>query len=321
MKSAIYVLSVGAIFMTLMVAGCGPEPSAQRQSAFIGLGFEVGQTESYRVVTENSRSLEFGGALEGHESISGGTRASSLEMEFDQEIQGVDNEGNAVAEITITTLKVRSESDGDVVLDFDSAADEQSPMAGLIGKGYTIKIAHTGEVVEVMDLDQARRAIRGGPAKTRQGRALLETDAVKDRHGISKLPAKNIAIGQDWSSVKNFSFDMMGTRNLERIYTLREIRTANGEEIAVADVTAIPTARDASMADEDDPVMSFFGEMFDISHEYEGSVKLNLTQGKLDAASEKLIANWVAAGPVHDQEEDGLLYMTSEVFKSIERLK
>ncbi len=76
----------------------------------LALKFSPGQSATYRVISEAVRTVEWEGELPSEPKFGGGRRHNRLEMTFTQEIESVDEMGNAVARITVKGLKYRSGS-------------------------------------------------------------------------------------------------------------------------------------------------------------------------------------------------------------------
>lgn len=310
--NALIIIGSLAVFV---LAGCSNGGGA---TANMALDMQPGQSANYRVISEKSRSVEFGGSLEADESFQGGERKTLVEMLFTQQIEQVDEQGNATAKITILDVKASSHMRDEVVTDFDS--DQGGVFAQLVGLSYTIKIAPTGQVVEVVDATPARRAIREQSPQARQARLLLSDDEIIERHTVSILPNDQLSIGQNWQSVKTFSFGMLGTKELERIYTLDRIDTEAGKQVAVAQLSAIPSAQEAHMLHQQ-AMASGFDSMLDTSHDYSGTVKLDIQSGRFLSCVEDLRAEWVIVEPASgDDEMPGMLKMSARIYSSLEKV-
>ncbi len=315
MKSWIlgYPLLLAGVFSATFLAGCGG-------SAPMALDLQPGDSGNYRVISEKQRGVEFGGALEGQQELEGGMRTSITEMTFTQEIESIDEAGNAVARITIRDISASTQMRDEIVSDYSSDT-EGSVFAGLVGKSYKIKIAPTGQVTEVLDTSQIREAIRNHGAEAGQARGLFSNDSLKDFHTVSVLPGENVAVGDSWHSVKTFSFGMLGTKELERIYTLVEVVKVNGQRIAVADLNAIPSAEGSRLLHQQAEDTGF-DDMFDTSHDYSGTVKLNLDDGQFVSCIERLNAEWIIVEPTDIDHDDlpGMLSMSANIHNRLERI-
>ena len=310
--------------LPLLMAGCA---QLGGEAATMALKFTPQDSSTYKVVTETERGIKFEGALTKDSNLKGGSNRSRTEMIFTQQIQSVDDKSNAVAKIIIDGLKYHSVVKGNTTLDFDSSRekDKSNPMAKLIGKSYTIEIAPNGEVVKVIDVKQALAAVKGSSSASKVASRLLSDSAVKKRHGILTLPAadKNkLRKGDNWSSVKSFSFGMMGAKSYERIYTVEEIKDQDDSRVAVVGMNAIPSSETAEQFKEQASI-GIFSKMFDNSEIYTGRLKLNLSTGKVEKYTEKLQSNWVAVDPSIKQQADegpAALKMNAVRFYSLEKI-
>jgi hypothetical protein len=85
--------------------------------------------------------------------------------------------GDAVVRITIQALKYFNRVHNKVGLDFDSTrpADQENPLAKLIGQNYQIKLSRRGDVLGIVEATQARSAVpASSPAFAMMQRLLSE---------------------------------------------------------------------------------------------------------------------------------------------------
>ena len=294
----------------------------------LALKFNPGQSATYRVISEAVRTVEWEGELPSEPKFGGGRRHNRLEMTFTQEIESVDELGNAVARITVKGLKYRSGVEEDRMKEFDSSAvkDPNAPLALLVGQSYTIRIAPTGEVTGVIDATDARTAVRRGSSVPRTALRLLGPMAVKERHTIRALPpaGKNrLRTGDNWSSVKAFSFGLMGSKTYEKVYTLKEVGDAEGHQIATVRMNAIPSAELAEELHRQQAASPFSEEFDDSTSTYTGELKVDLATGEIKKYFEDLRARWVVAIPSDEQEEfkaPAVLRMSDTRVHSLEKI-
>ena len=246
-------------------------------------------------------------------------------MTFTQRIQSVDDKGNAVAQIAIKELKYLGKVKDNVVMDFDSTRekDVNSPLYKLIGQSYTIELAPAGQVLRVIDAAQAKAAAESDTAAGKTALVLLSPDVIKERHMVPGIPAadKNqVRTGDNWSSIRTYSFDMMGPKSYERIYTLKEVKDQNNRKVAIAEMKAVPSTE---MAEElhKEQAAGLFSKMFDNTETYSGQLKLNLDSGKIEECLEKLQTEWVVVDPKPEAgKEPAALRMTATRLYSIEKI-
>ena len=103
-----------------------PEPTGP--AVELTLKFVPGQAATYKITTESWKSVEWKGAETAKPAkFTDGRTGSHVELTFEQRVQQVQDDGNAVLEITIRGVKDVIESVNKVVLDFDSALGRQTP--------------------------------------------------------------------------------------------------------------------------------------------------------------------------------------------------
>jgi hypothetical protein len=307
------------ICLLLLAAGCaGP--------AKLALKFTPDDLTTYKVITEMDKSVKWEGSLPDKPfEFRGGGTGNRVEMTFAQRIQGIDDKGNAVAQITVKQLKYLGRVKDNVVLDFDSSRekDASNPLFKLVGQSYTIEVSPAGQVLRVIDISGAQAAVGGSSSANKTALALLSPDVIKERHTIPGLPAidKNrLRTGDSWSSIKAFSFDMMGSKSYEKIYTLKEVKEVNNHRIAVAEMKAIPSSK---MAEElhKEQVSGAFTKMFDNTETYSGKLALDLTAGKVQEYFEKFRTEWIMVDPRPDpNKEPAALRMAAARLYSVEKI-
>ena len=313
-------LMAAVICLLVLVAGC-------TQTATLALKFTPQDSTTYRVITEREKSVEFRGPLADDRAFEGGSTSSRVEITFAQEIQSVDNRGNAIAKITIKELKYLAKVKNVPDANFDSsrAQDQGSPLAKLIGQNYRIKFSPAGEVIAVVDVRGAQAAVRGRTPAHQTALALLKHNVIKERHTVLTLPPadKNkVRVGDNWSSIRNFSYGLLGSETFERIYTLKELKDINGRRLAVVEMNAIPSAE---MAEElyKKQAPGVLSNMGDNIQTYTGQLELDLTTGNVEKCFEKLRTEWIIADPSikpGDNKEPAAVKMAEARLYSLERI-
>jgi hypothetical protein len=309
--------SAGAVVCLLaLVAGCAP-------SATVALKFSPKDSTTYRVITETERSIKWEGSVPKEPTFEGGRTYDRREWTFTQEIQSVDDKGNAVAKITVKGLKYSSIVKDRPDFEFDSSKpkDPHHPLAMLIGQSYTIKIAPSGEVIEVIDTKEAEKAARKGSVPPRVALRMLHGETIKERHGTLLLPdtdKNQLHIGDNWSVAKTFSFGMLGSESYEKIYTLNKIKDRDNRKVAIVEMNAIPASETAKGQTAFD-----FSENFDNTKTYTGELELDLTAGKIKEYLENLQSEWIVALPSAEQganKEPAVLTMTDTRLYHLEKI-
>jgi hypothetical protein len=301
------------------------EPEEQKPTVKLALKFVEADSTTYRVTTEIDKSVLWESPHPTKpEGFTGGHTGNRVEMTFTQLIQSTDDKGSAVAKITIEQLKCTAKIKDNIVLDFDSSReqDRQNSLSKLIGQSYTIELTPSGQVLKVIDAGDARAAAASDSAgKTAAN--LLSDKAIMERHTIPALPASDknqLQAGGKWSIIKSFSFDMMGSKTYEKIYTLQEIQDAGGRRIALAKMQAVPSTQKAKELHKQQ-AQSFFANMSDNTETYTGLLKLDLTVGKVEECRENLTTEWFIVDPnPKENEQPAALRMTAVRIYSIEKI-
>ncbi len=303
------------------------KPEEQKPRVKLALKFTPEDLTTYKITTETERGVIWEGPLINKpKSFVGGHTGNKIEMTFTQQIQSVDNEGNAVAKITIKRLKYLAKVKDNIILDFDSSRekDRNNPLGKLIGQSYTIEITASGQVSKVIDVSGARTAVGGASANQRAAR-LLSTAVIKEQHTIPALPAaeKNqLHTGESWSNIKTFSFGPLGSKSYERIYELKEIKDADKRRTATVEMSVVSSSEKARELHKEQ-VIGFFSQMFDNPVEiYTGQLKFNLTAGKVEQYFEEFRSEWIAVDPMAPEKEiePDILRMSAIRLYSIERI-
>jgi hypothetical protein len=291
----------------------------------LALKFVPGDSATYRVILETGKSVQWEGTQSRPKGFKGGSTGNKMEMTFDQDIETVNDEGNAAAKITIKALKYLTKVKDNIVLDFDSSRekDRSSPLNKLIGQSYTIEITPSGQVSRVLDTGDALAAVKGGAPANRTAIRLLSTETIKERHTIQTLPpagSDRMSTGDEWSSIKSISFDMMGAKTYERVYTLKEVKDVGNRWVAVAEMNAFPSAEKAKEL-HTQQATGPFSDMFDNTETYTGKLRLDLAGGKIEQCSERLLTEWFIVDPnPKNEEEPAALRMAATRLYSIEKI-
>jgi len=333
----IYGLKVTVIIcVLLLMAGCTNiaddtaktkvEPEEQKEPVKLALKFTPEDSTTYKVTTEADKSVEWQGPPPSKPSaFKGGHTGNKIETTFTQQIQSTDDKGNAVAKITIKGLVYLSKVRGNIILDFDSSRekDPNSPLSKLIGQSYTIELTSSGQVSKVIDANDARNNVKDSSSVGMAAVKLLSDDMIKERHSIPAMPDSDkdqLSTGDRWSSIKSFSFDMMGSKSYEKVYTLNEIKKVDNHWVAIVRMNAIPSAEEAKELYKEEAA-DLFSQMFDNTETYTGELKLDLTGGKIEQCREELMTEWVIVDPnPKDEKDPAALRMTATRVYSIEKI-
>ncbi len=198
-----------------------------------------------------------------------------------------------------------------------------TPMGKLIGQSYTLELTSSGQVSNVIDAAAARAAVAGDSVLSKIAASLLSDGSLKELHAFGALPAagqEQVGKGQTWSTLESFSFDLMGAKAYEKVYTLEEISNAANRQIAVAKMKAVPSAEMAKELHKEQSTASF-SNMFDNTETFTGDLKFDLTGGKVQQWSETLQNTWFIVDPnPKEQQEPAALRMTATRLHSIEQI-
>ena len=304
------------------------EPDEQKSAVTLALKFEPNDVSTYKVVREAQKSVLWEGPAPTKPSaFKGGLTSNRSEITFTQQIKTVDEQGNAIAQITIKKLRYLAKVRDNVSMDFDSSRekDKSAPMNALIGQTYSIKITPAGNVATVMGTADAQAAVKGSSAAAKAARSLLGGEVVKHRHSIPALPAKDkgrVSKGDKWSALRTFDFGMLGAKSYERVYKLDAVEDSDKGKVAVAQMSGVPSSEDATELHKEQST-GFLSKLFDNTEEYTGRLKLDLSAGKVEMYREELKSEWLAVDPESAQkpnEQPAALRMTAVRLYEIERI-
>lgn len=296
MKTRI-ILSVMVGILSFL-AGC-------QEQARLALNLQPQSEVSYRVIIESGKDYEF---LQPsiNETTENHTRNRS-EMVFAQKTESIDENGNAVVNITIKELKYLATGPKGTTIDFDStrAKDKSNQLAKLIGQSYKIEITPNGQV-KVLDTAAIKGIVKSGFAG-KVAKNLLSTTGIEERHRVLALIDAGDKIakkGDTWSSLTASPAGMLQSKSYEKQYTVQEIKKRNDQQIAVITMDATTSSKRASDLPDGAKGMGFFAKMFEDTDTYTGKLELNLSTGQIIQYQELLKAEWVAAEPPEEQKSD-----------------
>jgi hypothetical protein len=294
----------------------------------LALKYAPNDSTTYKYTAEALRGIKWEGPLSKEGAFKGGTTSSRVEMTFTQQIQSTNEKGNAVAKITIKDLKHLSIIRDNPAIDFDSSRDKDKDNAlmKLIGQSYTIEITPAGRVSQVIDANQAQTAVKGAAPATKTAAAMLTTQAIKERHSIPAMPTEDknkLRKGENWRSLKSFSFGLMGSKTYERIYTLKELTEKDNRRIAIVEMKGDPTTEMAQKMHKEKAIGDF-SNMFENTETYTGRLEVDLNTGKIEKCIETLESEWIAVEPMVgekvENKEPAVLTMTANRLYSLEKI-
>ncbi|MHC4692709.1 MAG: hypothetical protein ACYS67_08200 [Planctomycetota bacterium] len=295
----------------------------------LALKYTPNDSATYRYTAEAQRGIKWEGPMSKESAFKGGKTSSRVEMTFTQQIQSADEKGNAVAKITIIGLKHLSIIRDNPAIDFDSTRekDKNNALMKLIGESYTIEITPAGRVTQVIDANQAQAAVKGATPATKTASAMLTTQAITERHTIPAMPGQDenkLRKGENWKSLKSFSFGLMGSKSYERIYTLKDLTETDNRRIALVEMKGDPTTETAQKLHKEKSIGDF-SKMFENTETYTGRLELDLNAGKIEKCIEKLESEWIAVEPMvgekDENKEPAVLTMTANRLYSLEKIE
>ncbi len=281
------------------------------------LKFKQGQTATYKSIMETERGADFAGDIAKDEQFKSGKSGSRAEMTFSQQIENVDENGNATARITIKTLKYTATTKNVLAVGFDSTNQPQANILGrLIGQSYTIIINPSGVVIRTDGLDEIKKLVVGFAAENMAGEQLISENVVQKRHQIQVIAdanGKKLAAGDKWSSSRTVTFGMMGANAFEKVYTLKAIEQKSGKKEAIIEINGMPAT---VQKNETSPLT----KLFDSNNSFSGSLVLDLSSGQVERYNEKLQAEWTVADPQATGSEPSTIKLSTMELYSLEKV-
>ncbi len=301
-----------------------PEPAVE-----LALRYVPGQTTTYKVTTEIERSVAWEGNIaKKPPAFRNGRTGQRVEVTFDQTVARVDSAGNAVVDVTIKALSCLGRARDKVVLDFDSSrgADQQRPLAKLIGQSYRVELTEKGAVLALIDIESARQAVQGSLPEHATALRLLSDKMITQRHEIPALMALDAAAVEPnghWSSIRTVSFGLLGAKAYDRIYTLEGVEQSDDRRVAVVAMEAIPPAGGAEQSSPG-PAANPFAAMSDNTDSYTGQLRVDLNVGQIEHYVEQFRVEWITVDPgsIQSGEADpAVLRMGALELRQLERIE
>ncbi|MFH1615731.1 MAG: hypothetical protein ABIG61_11695 [Planctomycetota bacterium] len=291
-------------------------PEAAAPGVSLGLIFEPGRVQKYKVVTQTSGQSKH--EKSGAENAEIKSRSDQTTIVFQQEILSVESDRSATAKITIEYLKLYRKSPGGVQIDFQSDRQDSQDrlLAGLIGQSYTIHITPSGQA-SVLDAGRIREIITAGPI-SRLASALLSDEAIAKRHSFPLPPADKpvVNVGDSWSRIENSPRESFQVKSFEKIYTLEQVDTQQDQRLGIVKMKAILSGQAVPGGLEEKLDLSGV----DDTDEFTGLLVMDLDKGSVKRYYEKLLAEWIAAGKTEDQQQPGILTIGFEYLHSLEAI-
>ncbi|MFH1615732.1 MAG: hypothetical protein ABIG61_11700 [Planctomycetota bacterium] len=287
-----------SVCLAMLFSGCETSRKLSKGPAYdLALKFEANDTAVYCVTIERGNTHQFD--QPGENKSEKQQRWSRNAVTFSQRIIDIDNEGNAVAEIVIKSLKYSSKGmKDDVGLDFDSQrqSDAGQPLMKLIDSSYKIRITPAG-AVEVIDTAKARSALTGKSRPILVAKDLLSDDSIKARHGFaSVLPppgSSRVKQQSQWTHQQDSPVRMLMEKTYEKSFIFDKVEQRNSRNIAVVDMNA---AAVSSQASEGAAGFAMFAAVMTVKEPadtFKGCLEFDLDTGRVEKYTESLLSEIV----------------------------
>jgi hypothetical protein len=301
-------------------------PAPAKGQVKIALKPSVGDLSTYKITTLTRRATKWQGPVPDKAVFEENFNQEQVEMVLKQRIESVDPNGVAVALVTIDGIKCRYSNKNMASVDFDSSrpSDAGNPIMKLIGQTYMIEFNPSNSISAVDHLPQAMMTMKDGTPSGQAGQSILYPESIMERHGAMQLPEPGhemLKPGQKWSRIKTFAFGKMGLKSYEKMYTLKELREADGRNIAVIDMNTIPSSEvEPKYRSQQAGVEQ---KTFDSKDSYTGGGEIDVKTGRIESYHEDLETTWTVAlpGKQGDSGEPVVLNMSASRIYSIERVK
>lgn len=280
-RNVTFALSTVALIAMVVISGCS-------QPVSMNLQFSPNQTADYNLTTEVIKDFRFEqpnlGKLREEQS------KTRIETGFSQTINTVDENGHAIAKITLNDLKIEIINKDQTVIVYDSQKGKSSPLSKLIGQSYIIRISPQGTVEAVEMIDLSKIGISGVEKKVAEG--FLSEEAVVKRHTLSAMPqqASTVSVKDTWSQIVPSPPGLLAPKSYEKVYTLASVE----ENVALVTMAAEESTEQANGMLSSAGGVGIFANMFDNTDDYTGLMKVDLISGQVLKAEETLISTYTA---------------------------
>lgn len=226
----------GAVVVaTLLAASIAAAP----QAVTLRWKFEDGQHLVYRMTSSQETEMPGGSGVMVVEST----------MTTSWDVIEVNDAGEASVRVTTDRVQMRVQSPmGD--MSADSAEDTQAgdpigrSVTALAGMSYTFVFNESGQVKEVLGLEEAREQMRdamgqpGNPMTDQLLDQVMSGDGNNPMigQGVARFPPEPLRPGDSWDASFDFDMPMFGTMTNTSVMTLERIEERAGERIAFIDL-------------------------------------------------------------------------------------
>ncbi len=273
-----------ALVFAIVIAGC--------EKSHLKPVYNAGDVTSCKVVQETTKEVSFEQPSLNKSKVD--TTQSIVEISFDQKVSGVNEDGSAAFDVTITAVKLYSKGQKGVNIDFDSTreADKADQMNSIVGASYKISIAADGKAT-VVDSAAVNAA-----AKSREAKSLVSAEAIEKRHTITAMPdegAAALAKNKSWTKLGATPKGALQPKAFEKVYSLDKMEQTPDGKIAIVKMNAVETNKPIEGFDAGSGGLGVMANIFDSSSTFTGQLDYNVTTGKIESYKETLLSEHVAA--------------------------
>jgi hypothetical protein len=288
------VLVAGAFLAGCSSVSTPQEPADSTGPVNLRLHFHPGQLVSYRLTQESiKRVLWEGIPADRAADMRSGTTRNHLEIVYTQRVIAVDANGLAEIDIRIDHLAVQNIMADMKKLDFDSRrrGDENHALMAMVGGHYRVFISPQGLATQVTEIDSLCKKVTGDSVVMQAAKQIMNAPVARKRHSILALAYNNRPErqpGDTWQAHAVESFDQMGRRSFNKVYTLED---AEPGARAVITLEGELSSHHADPQPQN-PMISGF----DSSESYTGRTEVDLERARVHLSEESLEVVWRIAG-------------------------
>ncbi len=256
------------------------------------LQYKLGQTVTYSLSSEVTRSVEFEGIQADNKELGAFSSAITgrlYDVTWTQKVQETDPNGKALLSIKITGLAYKGFRVGELIVDYDSrrAQNSATALADLLGISYQVRVNAKGQVLEITGVEEISARLDKSMADVETAKHLVSDAVIKTRHTVKALnSAPDQATKQGtWAGANTFSFGKMGRKLFDKTYTC----LGGKENTPFVEVSMKGTENPGrTMTRPPVPTMPL-----DSRHEYSGLLILDAGAGQIKTYHETLAVDWI----------------------------
>lgn len=213
---------------------------AAPQAVTLRWGFDEGRHLVYRMTMSQETEMP----------SDTGVMVAENAMTMSWDVLAVNDAGEATVRVVTERVQMNVQSPmGNIVADSAEPSQATDPIArtamALAGMGYTMVFDASGQVREVLDLEEMRERLReavgqpGNPVTDQLLDQMASEDGIRNMlgRGMGWLPPEPLQIGDSWDASFDLEIPMFGTMANTSIMTLESIESRDGDRIAVIDMS------------------------------------------------------------------------------------